>query len=202
MSRPAGATPAPTPGEVTRLLRRASEGDGDAAREIYELTYDQLRRLAAAAVTGQEAGRTLQPTALVHEAWLRLVRSGAVEAGRVEDRQHFLASAARAMRCSLVDHARRKGSEKRGGGHAPLPLDFAVEMIDGRGVAMLELDDVLRRLEALSPRRARIVEMRFFGGLSIAEVAEALDVSVPTVKRDWHVARIWLREELRTGQGS
>ncbi len=190
-------------GEVTQLLQRASKGDPDAIQSVFERTYDELRRIAGAQMQGGGPGTTLQPTALVHEAWLRLVRSEMLERGPVTDRNHFLAIAARAMRSVAVDQARRSLADKRGGNHERIPLTQAVELKSTENVGpfdVIDLDDALERLASEHTRAARIVEMRFFGGMTIQDVAHALGVSHATAKRDWHVARIFLRESLRAAQ--
>lgn len=182
-------------GHVTRLLRQASDGDEAAEQHLYESIYGELRRLAHAHMR-KAPGQTLQPTALVHEAWLRLVQA---ELHRAEyrDREHFLVVASRAMRSALIDHVRRRKTQKRGGQMERVSLDVVIELHEERGVDLMELDEALGRLEAEEPRQGRVVSMRFFGGLSLTEVARALEISRATAYRDWELARIWLREELR-----
>lgn len=194
---PAAAPPGGHGGDVTRLLRRAGEGDEAAAGELYDRLYAELHRIARAHMGSRDAAQTLQPTALVHEAWLRLDQAPAADGYR--DREHFLSFASRVMRSVLVDQARRRTAEKRGGGRERLPLDVAIDLHEERGVDLLALDDALERLGTEEPRQTRIVELRFFGGLTLPEVASALDVSLATVNRDWSLARIWLREALRGG---
>jgi len=162
---------------------------------LFELLREQLRGLASANLRRQGPGHTLQTTALIHEVWLRLEGSGATQA--YHNREHFLATAARAMRSVLVDHARRARADKRGGGRERLPIDVALEQAEERSaVDVLELDDALGRLARRDERQARVVELRFFGGLSVAETASVLDVSEATVARDWRMARLWLLADL------
>jgi RNA polymerase sigma factor (TIGR02999 family) len=197
-SAPTG--PSEPAGDVTHLLRRASEGDGGAARELYESIYGELHRLARAHMNGDVPGQTLQPTALVNEAWLRLAKAASAENG-YRDREHFLSVASRAMRSALVDQARRRTAEKRGGDRARVPLEVAIELYEERGVDLLALDDALERLATDEPRQSQVVELRFFGGLTLPEVASTIGISRATVDRDWSLARIWLREELRAEAG-
>jgi RNA polymerase sigma-70 factor (ECF subfamily) len=181
------------PGQVTRLLRRASSGDELAERELYGQIYEQLHGMARMYMSKQGAAVTLQPTALVNEAWLRLARSE----NHYDDRTHFLRVASCAMRSTLVDEARRRASKKRGGGATRVPLEVAVDLLARGGTDLIALDDALERLGSDEPRQAKIVELRFFGGLTLVEVAKAVGSSLATVERDWSLARIWLREELR-----
>lgn len=162
--------------------------------QLTDEAYAELRRIAARYLATERPDHTLQPTALVNEAFVRLDASSAA---RFADRRHFVAAAARAMRNILVDHARARGAQKRGAGKR-VALDVeAAGVDDGRGADVVALDEALERLEALHPRQARIVELRFFAGLTGAETAALLDVSERTVERDWVVARAWLRRELR-----
>ena len=193
--------PTPPPSRITTLLRAWSEGDRTALDELLPLVYDELHRQAERAMRAQPEGHTLQTTALVHEAYLRLVdRSGAAW----QDRAHFFGVAARVMRSVLVDHARARRAAKRGGGAAALTLsrnDAAVDPeFDSNGVDVEALDEALTRLAALDPRQAKVVELRYFGGLSIHETAAVLDVSHATIEREWRTARLWLRRELVQGQ--
>jgi RNA polymerase sigma factor (TIGR02999 family) len=189
----------PPPDDITRLLEAASAGEAEAFDRVFQLVYDELRRLARQVRRGR-GSETLNTTALVHEAYLRLLPSR--ELGW-EGRSHFLGVAARAMRQVLVRAAERRSSAKRGGGLSVLPLDDALQRPpDGAGVdpeRVLALDGALRRLEVLSARQARVVECRYFAGLSVEETAAALGISEPTVKRDWSVARAWLARELSAG---
>jgi RNA polymerase sigma factor (TIGR02999 family) len=158
------------------------------------LVYDELHRMAERQMSGQPVGHTLSATALVHESYLKLVRQSA---RAWKDRAHFLAVAAVAMRHVLVNHAERRKADKRGGGRLPATLDEGFLGDDGARVDdLLALDRALDRLDALSPRQRAVVECRFFGGLTWEEIAEAVEVSVPTVRRDWRVARAWLAREL------
>jgi RNA polymerase sigma factor (TIGR02999 family) len=200
MDRPEPSEPAGPRGDVTALLALFRAGDREAEGRLYELLQDQLRRLARNQLNGSADQHTLQPTALVHEAWLRVSRAGVAKPA---DRGHFIAVAARAMRSALVDHARRKLAAKRGGEHARRPLDEALDrtlaLCEEGGVDPIGLDDALEKLAAEEPRQARVVELRFFGGLTTAETAEVLDVSRATVVRDWELARHWLLWELGPG---
>jgi RNA polymerase sigma factor (TIGR02999 family) len=162
---------------------------------VPEVIYREMRRLAAGYLKGERSGHTLQPTALAHEAYLRLAGQSAPA---WQNRAHFLGAAARAMRSILVDHARRRKAQKRGGGNTPIPLDTAM-LVAGRPVAFDDLDHALADLARLSERQARVVELRYFGGMTIEETAEVLDISPMTVKRDWITARAWLYREL-TGE--
>jgi RNA polymerase sigma factor (TIGR02999 family) len=177
---------------LTETLRGVAQGDASAVERILPVVYQEMRRLAASYLKGERVGHTLQPTALAHEAYLRIVGSQIEWQGR----GHFMAVAARAMRGVLVDHARRRRAEKRGGGHTPVPLDTTMLVADSRPVAFDDLDRALTDLARLSERQARVVELRYFGGLSIEETAEVLAVAPVTVKRDWATARAWLYREL------
>lgn len=175
------------------VLRQAAEGDRAALDQLFPLVYQELRLRAAGYLRDERRGHTLQPTALAHEAYLRL-------AGRREvpwqSRAHFMAVAARAMRAILVDHARRRNAQKRGGGQTPIHSDTLVELEGGAAVAFDDLDHALNDLARMSERQARVVELRYFGGLSIEETGEVLGMSPMTVKRDWATARAWLYREL------
>jgi len=188
--------PEDRPGEATRLLRQIQEGDRDAAERLMPLVYDEFRALAGRFLARERAGHTLQPTALVHEAYLKLVDQSRVD---WKGRTHFFAVGAQAMRRILVDHARGRQRIKRGGDRARITVEHA-PVVDDRNVEdLLALDEALEKLERLDPRQARIVELRFFGGLDVAEVAEALGVSKRTVEAEWTVVRAWLRRELSGG---
>lgn len=179
------------------MLALLRSGEAQAESRLYELLGEELRRIARNQLRNHAAARTLQPTALVNEAWMRLARAAGVTP---RDRAHFLAVAARAMRSTLADHARSRSRLKRGGGHARLTLEAALdrtlELCATRGLDPIELDDALELLGRNEPRQARLVELRLFGGLTIAEAAEALDISSATVSRDWELARHWLLWEL------
>ena len=201
--RPPGAAPdaPPAPNDpatppVTELLHAWGAGDAGAGEALVPLVYEELRRQAGRALRREGEGHTLQPTALVHEAWLRLDRQ---HGARWESRTQFLAVAAQMMRRVLVDHARTRHALKRGGAATQVTLgdaDQAVEASDE--VDVLALDDALARLAAIDPRKARLVELRYFAGMSIPEAAAALGVSLATVGREWAVARMWLRRELES----
>jgi len=180
--------------EVSRLLSDSVAGREEAAIQLFPIVYDELRRLAASALRRERADHTLQPTALVHEAFLRLVD---VPEDRWHDRAHFVAIAARAMRRVLVDHARGRMALKRGRADIHVPIDEVdVASSETGGVDLVVLDEALSRLAALDERQARIVELRFFGGLTVEETAALIGSSPRTVKRDWHMARAWLKREL------
>ena len=178
---------------LSHTLDGVARGDGDALDRLLPVVYAELRRLAARYLKGERAGHTLQPTALAHEAYLRLV--GQRDAGW-QGRSHFLGVAARAMRSVLVDHARRRKALKRGGGETPISLDATVIVAGSLPVAFDDLDRALDDLAKLSERQARVVELRYFAGLTIEETAEVLGISPVTVKRDWALARAWLYREL------
>jgi RNA polymerase sigma factor (TIGR02999 family) len=181
------------PSEVTRLLAAVGAGDRAAIDRLFEVVYAELRRIAQRQLRGAVREETLSTTALVHEAYLKLSR----DAGwSVRDRGHFFALAARAMRHVLVDHARHRGRAKRGGGAVPLSLDDALVPAPERAEELLALDGALDRLESADPELARLVEWRFFAGLSVEEVAELLEVSDRTVKRRWRAARAFLYRDL------
>jgi RNA polymerase sigma factor (TIGR02999 family) len=180
--------------DLTRLLEESAAGDETAAARLFPIVYDELRRLAGAALRRERPSHTLQPTALVHEAFLRLVD---VKSSRLQDRGHFIAIAARAMRRVLVDHARSRGAVKRGKAEARLSIDDVdVAAVDASDMDLVALDQALERLAAIDERQARIVELRFFGGLTVEETAVVIGASDRTVKRDWQMARAWLRREL------
>ena len=179
--------------EVTRLLKEWSKGNQSALDALTQLVYRELRRLAASYMRSESLGHTLQPTALVHEAFLRL----AGDAPHCENRSEFYGIAARLMRQILIDYARTRQAVKRGGRFERLDLDGELVASRDREPDLVALDEALERLAALNPRKARVVELRFFGGLSAQESAEVLNVSEVTVKRDWKFARTWLLRELR-----
>lgn len=182
------------PGQITALLMRWNGGDAAARDELMALVYGELRRIAAARLRGAGPGESLQPTALVHEAYLRLAGSGSVQ---WNDRAHFFAVASRAMRQIVVDEARRKGSLKRGGGELRVTLHDGIEDGGGRSdVDLVALDGALQRLAEADESQARLVEMRFFGGLTLEEIAALTEVSLATTKRRWRMARAWLFREL------
>ena len=178
--------------EVTVLLNAASAGDREAPEKLLELVYDDLRRLAASYLRNERNAQTLQATALVHDAYLRLV---GWENVRWENRAHFFAVAAQVMRRALVDYARAKQAQKRDFGHR-LALDEAVSFPAEQGVDLMALEEALMSLEKVDARQAKIVELRFFGGLSIKETAFVLNISETTVKREWDFAKAWFQREL------
>lgn len=184
----------PTPGDVTRLLQHWSDGSREALDDIVPLVYDQLRALARQRLRAEHGERTLDTTGLVHEAYVRLAE---LERARFRDRGHFLSMASRVMRRLLVDHARARRAAKRGGGVVPVELADDLYLSDDSATLIAEVDEALDRLEHINPRQCRIVEQRFFGGLSLEETAEALALSLATVKRDLRFARAWLAVELR-----
>lgn len=196
-----GAEAGSRSGDATALLGRAAAGDAAAEAALYGLLQTELRKIACSQLAGQSADHTLQPTALVNEAWLRLAKAGGA---RAEDRRQFLAVAARAMRTALIDHARRKRAAKRGGVALQVALESAevenaaldrtLELCSQRGFDPLDLDEALERIAKEEPRHARLVELRFFGGLTREEAAEVLGVSRATAARDWELVRhrlIW-----------
>jgi RNA polymerase sigma-70 factor, ECF subfamily len=181
-------------GDVTLLLAEMKRGNSDALPKLIPLVYNELRRLAAHFLHQEREGHTLQPTALVHEAYLRL--AGQTRANW-QNRAQFMAVAAQVMRRILVDYARQRVTTKRGGGEVPLNLDF-VEAAGGieQSEALLAVDEALERLTTIDPQQARVVEMRYFGGLTVEETAEAMDIAPRTVKREWAMAKAWLRLEI------
>lgn len=181
------------PGEVTELLERWSEGDEEAFRALTPLVYEEMRKLAAAHLRDERTNHTLQPTGLVHEAYIRLVHR---PTGNWKSRAQFYAVASQVIRRILVEHARARLRLKRGGGQTTVFLDSTVEWPVQRSIQLTALDDALTALAELDPEQSRIVELRFFTGLSIADTATVLDVSPATVKRHWSSARAWLIREL------
>lgn len=179
--------------DVTKLLIQWSKGDAAALDALVPLVYDELRRLAQLYLSHEKPGHTLSSTALVHEAYLRLVQQKDVT---WQNRAHFFGVAARMMRRILVDHARRHGYAKRGGGALTLSLDETIAAAPEREISLVALDEALDSLAKLDERQSRMVELRFFGGLSIEETSEVLGVSAPTVKREWASARAWLYREI------
>ena len=187
--RPLGKEP--RLGEVSHLLRAWRDGEADAPRRLIPLVYPELHRLAEQHMKRERAGHTLQPTAVVHEAYLKLVGSDV----DWQDRAHFFAVAAQTMRRILVDHARARRAKKRGGeDHFSMLVTVAAS--EPRGVELLDLHQALTRLAEIDPERARVVELRFFGGLTVEETAEALGRSPATIKRDWNFAKVFLHREV------
>jgi RNA polymerase sigma-70 factor, ECF subfamily len=185
--------PLPASVDVTTLLAAWSDGDQEALSLLVPRIYAELRRIAHHAMRAERHGLTLQTTALVNEAYLRLVDIHRV---RWESRAHFLGVAAQAMRRILVDAARTRGAQKRGGGAPVVQLDGAALVAPERGPSLVALDDALTELANVDPRKSRVVELRYFGGLSVEEAAAVLHVSPETVQRDWRVAKAWLLREL------
>lgn len=184
---------APAPGEISKLLHAWSEGDQTAIEKLTPIVYAELYRLARRYMRNERVGHSLQPTALVNEAYLRLVRCNRMQ---WQDRAHFFAVSSQLMRRVLVEYARRH-NQKRGGDVHHVSLEENRVTGGMRSADLLALDDALNSLAHIDERKMRVVEMRFFGGLSLEETAEALNVSVPTVMRDWNTARAWLRRELK-----
>jgi RNA polymerase sigma factor (TIGR02999 family) len=179
--------------QVTELLRDWSAGRQEARDELLRLVYDPLRAIAERHLYREREGHTLQPTALVHELYLRLVDQRSVE---WNGRMHFFAVAAQVMRRILVDHARRRKSEKRGGGVSPVTIGAALDVASVENFDVIALDDALEGLEKVFPQQAKLVELRFYGGLTIDETAGVLGISAATVSREWTMARAWLRRAL------
>lgn len=189
----------PHPSDVTVLLSQLTEGNQQAAEKLMPLVYDELRRLARSYMRRERQDHTLQTTALVHEAYLKLVRQ---KTTNWQGRSHFFGIAAQLMRRILIDHARGHLREKRGGAQVILPLNESLVFSPEHSEDLLRLDEALDRLSRLDPRQGQVVELRFFGGLSVEETAEYLKISSKTVKRDWAVAKAWLHGELRHGDGN
>jgi RNA polymerase sigma-70 factor (ECF subfamily) len=185
---------APPSGQVTRLLHAWSDGDQGALERLLPLVEAELRRIARAYMARERRDHTLQATALVNEAFVRLVDARGL---RWHDRAHFFGISARLMRRVLVDHARARGYRKRGGGAQRVTLTEVIAMSRGPDLDVLALDRALERLATVDERKSRVIELRFFGGLNVEETAEVLHVSNDTVKRDWRLARLWLVRELK-----
>ena len=181
-------------GEVTRLLGAWSDGDRQALNDLMPLVYAELHRIARRAWSGQRPGDTLQPTILIHEAYIKLIEQ---EKPAFQDRSHFFAVAATAMRHILVNHAKANLAAKRGGGGLNLSLDDAEPMIQREAAEVIALHEALEALHAIDPRKSRIVELRYFGGLSIEDTAKVLGISTITVNRDWRLSRAWLSREMK-----
>jgi RNA polymerase sigma factor (TIGR02999 family) len=186
----------PSTQEITQLLVAWNDGDAAALEQLTLLVHTELHRLAKRYMAGERQGHILQTTALVNEAWLRLIDWQNVE---WQNRAHFFGLAAQMMRRILVDFARAQHREKRGGEALQVSLSEAANVAEEQGADLVALDDALQALEKLDPRQARVVELRFFAGLSLEETAEALNVSVATVRRDWSLAEAWLFRELSKG---
>lgn len=190
------STPAlpPTSPDVTQLLRNWQGGDQAARDQLLGIVYDELRRQAARYLRRERPDHTLQPTALVHEAYLQLIDQSRVS---WENRAHFFGAAARLMRRVLVDHARAHQAEKRGSGEEKLALDEAIAVPENKDLNILALNDALEELARLDEQQSRIVELRYFGGLSIEETATITGVSPATVKREWAMAKVWLHNQIK-----
>jgi RNA polymerase sigma factor (TIGR02999 family) len=188
--------PSPT-NDVTQLLIQLTEGNRAVHDNLLPLIYDELRSLAANYLRRERSGHTLQPTALVHEAYLRLVDQTQVQ---WQNRAHFFGVAAQMMRRILVDHARGHNAGKRGSDFQKLSLDENIDVSGERATDLVALDDALKALAEIDEQKSRIVELRFFGGLSVEETAEVLGVSAPTVKRQWRMAKAWLYGQVKRGE--
>jgi len=181
--------------DITRVLRAIGNGDGQAAEELLPLVYDELRKLAAARIAYEQPGQTLQATAIVHEAWLRLVSDGERS---WQNRGHFFAAAAEAMRRILIENARRKSALKRGGGQLRVDIED-VELADASpDDTILLIDDALKELEIESPEKAKIVVLKFFGGLTNQQIAENFGTTERTIERQWAFAKAWLYAKIKT----
>jgi RNA polymerase sigma-70 factor, ECF subfamily len=189
---PMGAEP---PRDVTLILGRARAGDDQARSELISVVYEELRHVAARLMKGERPGHTLPPTAVVHEAVIRLLGGTALD--KAPDRNYLFAAAARAMREVLIEHARQRTAGRRGGGWQRVPLDLVVDYFEEQGLDVVAVHEALDRLAELNERQSRVMTLRYFGGLTVPEVAAALEVSVVTVERDWRLARAWLRRQLR-----
>jgi RNA polymerase sigma factor (TIGR02999 family) len=177
------------PSRLTLLLNRLQRGDRDAGQEALQLIYGELHRIASGQMRRERPGHTLQTTALINEAYLRLVGSGSMQ---IQNRQHFFAIASQQMRHILVDYARAANGPKRGGGAVKVELDQVAIPMREHGLNVLVVDQALEELDRIDPRAARVVELKYFGGCTDPEAAQVLSVSVPTIRRDWNFARSWL----------
>ncbi|HET6567257.1 MAG TPA: sigma-70 family RNA polymerase sigma factor [Rhodothermales bacterium] len=185
-----------SPGDVTQLLHEASQNNREAIDRLFPLVYNELRVLARRQHFAFSDVETLNTTALVHEAYLKLVGN---EIQDWKDRSHFFGVAASAMRHILLDYVKARKTQKRGGGLPHIPLDDDLILTDTEAEELLALNEALERLEKINPRQGKVVECRFFGGMTVEEAATVLDISPATVKRDWHQAQVWLYRELRDG---
>jgi RNA polymerase sigma factor (TIGR02999 family) len=183
--------------EITQLLANARAGDQHAHSELADAVYGELHRIAARLMSRERADHTLQPTALVHEAYMALVGQ---QEKNWENRAHFFAVAAQCMRRILVDHARRVNAQRRGGGRRKIELDDGLAITDSDSAELLAIDEALERLMKTDPRMGRVVELRFFAGMTEEEIARVLNVNARTVKRDWSFARTWLHAELASAR--
>ncbi len=185
--------------DLTLILGRARAGDERARGELIALVYEQLRQVAARLMHRERTDHTLSPTAVVHEAVIRLLGDAVFD--KSPDRAYLFASAARAMREVLIDHARRRAADRRGGGWSRVPLDLVVDYFEGQGLDIVAVHEALDRLATLNERQAQVMTLRYFGGLSVPEVAASLEVAVVTVERDWRLARAWIRDQLQGWDG-
>jgi RNA polymerase sigma-70 factor (ECF subfamily) len=192
MEHPGGA-------DVTILLAELKKGDKSAASKLIPIVYNELRRLAAGYMRRERSDHTLQPTALVHEAYLKLIEQRSVD---WQSRAHFFGIAAQVMRRILIDHAKGHLREKRGGGERAIAIEEALVFAPEQSVELVKLDQALERLTKLDPRQGKIVELRFFGGLTVEQTAELLGISPKTVKRDWSMAKAWLHGDLKASHGN
>jgi RNA polymerase sigma-70 factor, ECF subfamily len=183
--------------DLTLILGKARAGDEGARGELITLIYDQLRHVASGLMRRERTDHTLSPTAVVHEAVIRLMGDAVFD--EAPDRGYLFASAARAMREVLIDHARRRAATRRGKGWRRVPLDLVADYFEEQGLDVIAVHEALDRLSVLNERQAQVMTLRYFGGLTVPEVAAALAVSVVTVERDWRLARAWIRGQLREG---
>ncbi|MGO9466333.1 MAG: ECF-type sigma factor [Isosphaeraceae bacterium] len=184
---------------LTLILGRARDGDDGARSELLTLVYDELRGIASRLMRRERADHTLSPTAVVHEAVIRLLGEAVLE--KAADRSYLFAAAARAMREVLIDHARRRAADRHGGGRQRVPLDAVVDYFQGQGLDLIAVHEALDRLAERDERQAQVMTLRYFGGMTVPEVAAALGVSVVTVERDWRLARAWLVGQLGGSDG-
>ncbi len=184
---------------LTLILGRARDGDDGARSELLTLVYDELRGMASRLMRRERADHTLSPTAVVHEAVIRLLGEAVLE--KAADRSYLFAAAARAMREVLIDHARRRAADRHGGGRQRVPLDAVVDYFQGQGLDLIAVHEALDRLAERDERQAQVMTLRYFGGMTVPEVAAALGVSVVTVERDWRLARAWLVGQLGGSDG-
>ena len=182
------------PGNITQLLVQHQSGNKDALDAMFPLVYDELRRLAASRLRNERDDHTLQPTALVHEAYMRLIEQ---HSQTWQNRAHFFGLAAEMMRRILVNHAVKRNADKRFGNQTRLALDEMIDFTQGHDVNLIKLDEAMTTLAGFDPKQTKIVELKFFGGLTNEEIAEVLGISDSTVKREWRVAKAWLHEQLK-----
>ena len=195
MDRPTCEDPG---GEITALLAQLGNGNQEVAPKLIPLVYKELHRLAGAYMQRERVDHTLQPTALVHEAYIKLIQQHSID---WQSRAHFFGIAAQVMRRILVDHARGHLREKRGGGQTAVPIDETLVFAPEQSGELLKLNEALERLTRVDPRQGKIVELRFFGGLTVQQTADLLEISPKTVKRDWSMAKAWLHGELKATHG-